>query len=243
MIERFVLFKFVREWNDWTSEDKKCSRCTAIRNAWITRTTTTLQTRFDAIYKSPPISKARARARVSLWPTVFLPFHDWQYRIAIRKFRKREIASARVQTVCWTGTVRVVARDPDFHSCLKLSNFSIISLYNQSTCVQRECLLFATPLPARRKYFNDRALHRRRIRFKRKTWRNRPVVPSSTFSIPNDATLIYLPMENDRFDEFSLIEFNSFLRRGRNKNFFMQDRSKWRDWARILWNSNALDTI
>lgn len=90
MIERFVLFKFVREWNDWTSEDKKCSRCTAIRNAWITRTTTTLQTRFDAIYKSPPISKARARARVSLWPTVFLPFHDWQYRIAIRKFRKRE---------------------------------------------------------------------------------------------------------------------------------------------------------
>lgn len=141
--------------------------------------------------------------------------------------REREgtIASARVQTVCWTGTVRVVARDPDFHSCLKLSNFSIISLYNQSTCVQRECLLFATPLPARRKYFNDRALHRRRIRFKRKTWRNRPVVPSSTFSIPNDATLIYLPMENDRFDEFSLIEFNSFLRRGRNKNLCKMDQN------------------
>lgn len=37
--------------------------------------------------------------------------------------------------------------------------------------MQRECLLFATPLPARRKYFNDRGgpPHRR---FVLKTWRN-----------------------------------------------------------------------
>lgn len=97
-IKPFVLFKFIRarEWNDSTSEDKRFSRSTAIQNAWITRTTT-LKTRFDAIYKSPPISKARARAQRPFWPTVLLPFRDWQsYRDwKVSKERSRERSQVR----------------------------------------------------------------------------------------------------------------------------------------------------
>lgn len=52
---------------------------------------------FDAIYKSPPISKARARAQRPFWPTVLLPFRDWQsYRDwKVSKERSRERSQVR----------------------------------------------------------------------------------------------------------------------------------------------------
>lgn len=85
--------------------------------------------------------------------------HDWTLE-SFEAVIERTIASAchvissdyYACSVCWTGTVRV-ASDPDFHSCLKLSNFSIIVVTVIRACHENAYYL---PHLSRRKYFNDR---------------------------------------------------------------------------------------
>ena len=100
------------------------------------------------------------------WQTVPSAFPNWQSLCrdwtleSFEAVMERTVASAchvissdyYACSVCWTGTVRV-ASDPGFHSCLKLSNFSIIVVTMIRACHENAYYL---PHLSRRKYFNDR---------------------------------------------------------------------------------------
>lgn len=122
---------------------------------------------FDSLY--------RIIARQYRKCIVFMCMHDWHFlTIRTNSFfatiecwkvpnRDQETVTSAcrvissgcyVCSICWTGTVRV-AGGTSFHSCLKLSNFSIIVITTIRACHENAYYL---PHLSRRKYFNDRIL-------------------------------------------------------------------------------------